>query len=261
MKTPDDWPRVKRVLEGALACGDGEREAYLAPACAGDASLRAQVDTLLAARDRAGDFLEIPAVLVLEETRRREDLSGRIVRSYRLTSRLGAGGMGDVYLARDTRLDRDVALKVLPEAFAADVEQLARFRREAQLLASLNHPNIGAIYGFEESGSIHALVLELVEGPTLADRIAQGPVPPDGTAAFRRRHAGGGPDADSRARARPEPAAVRHSRARAAPAPPLSRKGKHATPARYRRRTDRDRRRPAGCGWRRSGRTDGRCTG
>ncbi len=177
MKTLDDWPRVKRVLEGALACEDGEREAFLALACAGDASLRAQVDTLLAARVRAGDFLETQAVLLLEDARRREDLSGRIVSSYRLRSRLGAGGMGDVYLARDTRLDRDVALKVLPEAFAADVEQLARFRREAQLLASLNHPNIGAIYGFEESGSIHALVLELVEGPTLADRIAQGALP------------------------------------------------------------------------------------
>ena len=77
------------------------------------------------------------------------------------------------------RLNRDVALKVLPDAFAADADRLARFKREAQLLASLNHPNIGSIYGFEESGGTHALVLELVEGPTLADRIAQGPLPLD----------------------------------------------------------------------------------
>ncbi len=99
--------------------------------------------------------------------------------SYHLVSRLGAGGMGEVYRARDTRLNRDVALKVLPDAFAADADRLARFKREAQLLASLNHPHIGSIYGFEESGDIHALVLELVEGPTLADRIAQGPLPLD----------------------------------------------------------------------------------
>src|SRR4029453_16560949 len=87
--------------------------------------------------------------------------------------------MGKVYRARDTKLNRDVALKVLPDAFAADTERLARFKREAQLLASLNHPNIAQIHGFEDSDGVHALVLELVEGPTLADRIAQGPVPPD----------------------------------------------------------------------------------
>jgi Protein kinase domain/WD40-like Beta Propeller Repeat len=98
---------------------------------------------------------------------------------YEVLSALGAGGMGEVYRARDTKLNRDVALKVLPDAFAADAERLARFKREAQVLASLNHPHIAAIYGFEDSGSTHALVLELVEGPTLADRIAQGPIPID----------------------------------------------------------------------------------
>src|SRR2546425_8030260 len=85
--------------------------------------------------------------------------------------------MGEVYRARDANLNRDVALKVLPEAFALDPDRLARFKREAQVLASLNHPNIAAIYGFEESDGVQALVLELVEGPTLADRIAKGPVP------------------------------------------------------------------------------------
>ena len=85
--------------------------------------------------------------------------------------------MGEVYRARDPRLARDVALKVLPEAFAADTERMARFEREAKVLASLNHPNVAAIYGFEESNSVRALVLELVEGATLAERIAQGPIP------------------------------------------------------------------------------------
>jgi serine/threonine protein kinase len=93
---------------------------------------------------------------------------------YEIQSALGAGGMGEVYRARDTKLNRDVALKVLPEIFAADPDRLARFKREAQVLASLNHPNIAAIYGLEEADGVRALVLELVEGPTLADRIAQG---------------------------------------------------------------------------------------
>ena len=87
--------------------------------------------------------------------------------------------MGEVYRAHDTKLNRDVALKVLPEHFASDPERLSRFQREAQLLASLNHPHIAAIYGLEESNGVRALVLELVEGPTLADRIAQGPIPLD----------------------------------------------------------------------------------
>src|SRR5213078_3831032 len=98
---------------------------------------------------------------------------------YEILSALGAGGMGEVYRARDTRLQRDVAIKVLPEIFATDSERLARLKREAQLLASLNHPNIAAIYGFEETGPVHALALELVEGPTLADRLAHGPIPLD----------------------------------------------------------------------------------
>ena len=87
--------------------------------------------------------------------------------------------MGEVYQARDTKLDRDVALKVLPEAFTSDPDRLSRFEREAKVLASLNHPNIGTICGLEEAEGVKALVLELVEGPTLADRIKQGPIPID----------------------------------------------------------------------------------
>jgi serine/threonine protein kinase len=99
---------------------------------------------------------------------------------YEVVSSIGAGGMGEVYRARDTKLGRDVAIKVLPDAFAHDTERMARFEREAQVLASLNHPNIAAIYGLEESSEVRALVMELVEGPTLADRIAQqGPLPLD----------------------------------------------------------------------------------
>jgi serine/threonine-protein kinase len=106
--------------------------------------------------------------------------------AYEIVSLLGAGGMGEVYRARDTKLNRDVALKILPEAFTLDGDRIARFRREAQVLAALNHPNIAAIYGFEDSGSTHALVLELVEGPTLAERIANGPLSLDEALAFAR---------------------------------------------------------------------------
>ena len=98
---------------------------------------------------------------------------------YDVTALIGEGGMGQVYQATDTKLDRDVALKVLPQAFTDDPDRLARFEREAKVLASLNHPNIGHIYGLEESEGTRALVLELVEGPTLADRIAQGAIPLD----------------------------------------------------------------------------------
>jgi len=97
--------------------------------------------------------------------------------SYEITGPIGAGGMGEVYRARDSKLGRDVALKVLPQAFAREADRLSRFQREAKVLASLNHPNIASIYGLEDSGSTHALVMELVEGPTLADRIRQGPIP------------------------------------------------------------------------------------
>ena len=98
---------------------------------------------------------------------------------YDVTALIGEGGMGQVYQATDTKLNRQVALKILPEAFAADPDRLARFQREAQVLASLNHPGIAAIYGIEEAEGTRALVLELVEGPTLADSIAKGPIPVD----------------------------------------------------------------------------------
>src|SRR5947209_16388756 len=98
---------------------------------------------------------------------------------YEIVSALGAGGMGEVYRAKDTKLGRDVALKILPESFTHDPERLARFRREAQVLASLNHPHIGAIYGLDEANGQQFLVLELVDGESLDRRITRGPIPVD----------------------------------------------------------------------------------
>src|ERR1700751_1033062 len=103
--------------------------------------------------------------------------AGTVLGPYEIRSPLGAGGMGEVYRAHDSKLNRDVALKILPAMFSNDTERMARFRREAQVLASLNHPNIGSIYGLEDWNNLRVLVLELVEGPTLADRITGGAIP------------------------------------------------------------------------------------
>jgi eukaryotic-like serine/threonine-protein kinase len=104
--------------------------------------------------------------------------TGTRLGSYELLAQIGAGGMGEVYKARDTKLGRDVAVKVLPEAFARDPERLSRFQREAKMLASLNHPNIATIYGLEQSNGVHFLIMELVPGETLRERIAkEAPVP------------------------------------------------------------------------------------
>src|SRR5205809_2579254 len=117
------------------------------------------------------DIIATPEVVTLQP--------GTRVGPYEVLSALGAGGMGEVYRARDTTLHRDVAIKVLPELVASDPERVARFEREAQLLAALNHPNIAHIHGLEDSNGIRALVMELVEGPTLAERIADGAIPLD----------------------------------------------------------------------------------
>jgi len=103
--------------------------------------------------------------------------AGRKLAHYEILELIGKGGMGEVYRAKDSKLGRDVAIKVLPDELAQDEERLRRFQREAKVLASLNHPNIAAIYGLERSGDTHYLILELVEGETLAQRIARGPIP------------------------------------------------------------------------------------
>ena len=102
---------------------------------------------------------------------------GRVLGPYEILAKVGEGGMGEVYRARDTRLGRDVALKVLPESFAHDVDRRVRFEREARLLAAVSHPHIAAIHGVEEAGGMVALILEMVEGPTLAERLQRGPLP------------------------------------------------------------------------------------
>ena len=177
MKTLDDWPRVKRVLEEALARSGMERQAYIADACGADATLRARVETLLAADERAATFLETPAAQLLDQPRMGESLSGRVVSCYRLVSWLGAGGMGEVYLAHDEKLDRPVAIKFLSPQLAADRERLRRFHQEARAASSLNHPHIVVIHDFGELDGRPYMVTEFIEGETLRQRMQTGPLP------------------------------------------------------------------------------------
>jgi len=183
------WLRVKRLFEAAVEQPPPARSAFVSAAVAGDETLRRDVEALLGA-DAADDslFEQWPAapeslLAELREAARlhRSDTSsspglsaGTRVGNYDIVAPLGVGGMGEVYRARDARLGRDVAIKILPRAFTTHPERLARFEREARVLAALSHPHIAAIYGIEEAGTTPALVLELVEGPTLADRITAG---------------------------------------------------------------------------------------
>src|SRR5687768_857876 len=176
---PDRWAHIERLFHAALARDESERAAFLREASRGDEPLRRDVESLLAFESDAQAFMQLPALeiaptLVESET---TTLVGQRLGPYELGSLLGAGGMGDVYRARDTTLGRDVAVKILPEVFTADADRRARFEREARLLAALNHPHIGAIYGFEHREGIHGLVLELVEGETLGERLRAGPLP------------------------------------------------------------------------------------
>jgi eukaryotic-like serine/threonine-protein kinase len=167
---PERWRKIEEILHAALALEAHARRAFLDTVCGHDQELRRELESLLAQQQEAGCFLEtrVPGT----ESPPAAPLVGRQVGPYQIHGLLGAGGMGEVYRAHDSKLGREVALKALPATFARDPERLARFRREARTLANLNHPNIGMIYGLEESDEAICLVLELVEGEPL-----QGPLP------------------------------------------------------------------------------------
>ena len=179
--TTDRWHRIEALYHEMLAHPEDERAAALAAACPGDAALQAEVQSLLDQPESAAGFLATPAMEVAAHfvSPASSLLTGRRLGVFELQGLLGVGGMGEVYRARDTRLGRDVAIKILPRAFKDDPDRLARFEREARLLASLNHPHIGAIYGLEDADGVNALVMELVEGEDLSQRLARGPMPID----------------------------------------------------------------------------------
>jgi eukaryotic-like serine/threonine-protein kinase len=167
---PQRWARIESLYHAALARDPGDRPDYLAAACAQEPELRREVESLLGAANA-----DLRSPLIAD----RKWLPGFWLGAYEILAPLGAGGMGEVYRARDTKLRREVAIKVLPREFQRDLARLARFEREAHVLASLNNRRIAAIYDLEEFQGVRFLVLELVEGPTLADRIARGPIPQD----------------------------------------------------------------------------------
>jgi Tol biopolymer transport system component len=174
--TPERWRQVEDLCHVTLEHPVEERAGFLAHACKGDHVLQREVESLLAQEADAARFMSVPAaVLAGSPVLRGPDgtLAGQRLGDYTIGTLLGVGGMGEVYRAHDHTLGREVAIKVLPPAFMADPERRARFDREARMLATLNHPNIGAIYGLEEADGVRALVLELVEGETLAERIAR----------------------------------------------------------------------------------------
>jgi Tol biopolymer transport system component/tRNA A-37 threonylcarbamoyl transferase component Bud32 len=180
---PELWEQIAQLHRAALEIEKGARAAFLTKACAGNEVLRREVESLLALEGNAENFMESSALEAVAEQLAKEQLPIRALKPgtklgpYEILAPLGAGGMGEVYRARDSKLNREAALKILPAMFTDDAERMARFRREAQVLASLNHPNIGSIYGLEEWNNLRVLVLELVEGPTLADRITGGAIP------------------------------------------------------------------------------------
>ena len=159
----DRWEKIESLFRAALEQPIAERDDWLRKACGSDSDLLSEVRSLVSHHvdDGSGDWAATAAAQLVVRAARH----GQHIGHYELGDLIGAGGMGEVYRARDTKLGRDVALKLLPAAFAADPERLARFTREAHVLAGLNHPNIAAIYGVEDG----ALILELVEGPTLAE--------------------------------------------------------------------------------------------
>jgi len=169
----DRQRQIAELCQAALERNTSDRAAFLREACAGDEALKKEVESLLRYEDTGAHFLERPAVeevarLVGSHTWSNVDLAGTRLGAYQIEARIGAGGMGEVYRARDTKLGRDVAIKVLPPEFTRSADRRARFEREARLLAALNHPHIAQVYGFEESDGIAGLVMELVPGDTLA---------------------------------------------------------------------------------------------
>jgi Tol biopolymer transport system component len=174
--TPERWRQIEDLCHETLTRPLDERAAFLAVSCKDDAALLREVQSLLAQEAKAGGFMSVPAAVVAGSGVLHHATGawvGERFGTYAIRGLLGVGGMGEVYRAYDDTLGREVAIKVLPPAFTSDPERQTRFEREARMLATLNHPHIGAIYSVEEADGVRGLVLELIEGETLAERIAR----------------------------------------------------------------------------------------
>jgi serine/threonine protein kinase len=175
--TPERYQRIKELFHSALERAADERPAFLAEACGGDTALLAKVEALIAADEQSGDFMDAPAYEVAAEMlvgNPTVPLKGRRIGHYQIMALLGSGGMGDVYLAKDTRLGRRVALKLLPEYLTDDESRVRRFKQEARAASALNHPNILTIYEIEQADGRYFIATEFVEGATLRQRMKSG---------------------------------------------------------------------------------------
>jgi len=178
---PERWQEIEQLYHSALKREASQRAAFLKEACAGDEALRREVESLLACQAQAESFIEAPVLEVAAKVLaddQGDSLIGRQVGAYQILSLLGAGGMGEVYRARDTKLDRTVALKLLPAEVAADEDRMRRFLREAKAASALNHPNVAHIYEIGEAEGMSFIVMEYVEGQTLAAKIHGRPLEP-----------------------------------------------------------------------------------
>ena len=184
--TPERWKQIEQLYHAALKLEPTQRTAFLKEGCTGDADLRREVESLLAHEPQAESFVEASALegtaLAMSEERG-QSLVGRQLGSYKIVALLGVGGMGEVYLAEDTRLGRKVALKILPAEVAADLERMQRFTREAKAASALSHPNVAHIYDIGDCEGIHFIAMEFIEGETLAQRIHAGKFPTPGPSA------------------------------------------------------------------------------
>lgn len=175
--TPERYQRIKSLFHSALERAADERPAYLAEACGGDTALLANVEALIAADEQSGDFMDAPAYEVAAEMLAGNPtgtLEGERIGHYQIMALLGSGGMGDVYLAKDTRLGRRVALKLLPDYLTDDESRVRRFKQEARAASALNHPNILTIYEIEQADGRYFIATEFVEGDTLRQRMKSG---------------------------------------------------------------------------------------
>ena len=176
---PDRWQKIDEIFDAALKQKPDEREAFIDDACSGDEELRREVQSLLSAEKAADKFIEEPAMDIMAAdlaNEQRGALIGRDLGPYKILSLLGRGGMGQVYCAKDKRLGRDVALKILPSEFRLDRDRMERFTREAKAASALNHPNVAHIYEIGEADGISFIAMEYVEGQTLEAKIGGRPL-------------------------------------------------------------------------------------
>ena len=177
---PQRLKQIEDLYHAAMELPPAKREAFIKNSCGDDEDLRRELETLLAVNKSSNNFFASPPLSLAAEMflqkERRVNLAGREISHYRIIKLLGAGGMGEVYLAEDTKLHRQIALKILTPQFENDVERINRFKKEARAVSALNHPNIITIYAIEETESGNFIATEFIDGLTLRERIAERPI-------------------------------------------------------------------------------------